>query len=339
LSERGLQPKYGFHPLADFAPPDRVLSESVAAEKAGFDGIFIPDHFHPWSVAQGTPFAWTLIASIAERTKSVPVGTAVTCPTLRYNPAIVAQAFATLGTIYEGRIFLGVGTGEALNEVPVGYSWPRGKERLERLREAVEVIRMLWEGDHVSYKGDYYKLNGAKLYTKPRSKIPIYVSGFGPRATQLAGEIGDGWITGSLPEDYLRNMLIPAYERGLKQAGRSPERSERIVELIFSYDEDYEKALDAAGAIAGAFFPAVSKYGVHDPREIDGYGRLLDRSKIAERIMVIDNPEKLIQRMASLAKLGFSWIEIANLNPDNTKFLELAGAKILPYLREEFRAR
>jgi coenzyme F420-dependent glucose-6-phosphate dehydrogenase len=339
LNYSALGPRFGFHPLADFAPPDRVLGEAVAAEKAGFDGIFIPDHFHPWSVTEGTPFAWTLLASIAERTSKSPVGTAVTCPMLRYNPAIVAQAFATLGAIYEGRIFLAVGTGEALNEVPVGCEWPGSKERLARLKESVEVIRMLWEGDHVSFKGSYYHLDGAKLYTKPTSKVPIYVSGFGPKATQLAGVIGDGWITGSLPDEYLRNTLIPAYETGLKQSGRGSGKTERIAELIISYDEDYDKALDAAGAIAGAFFPAVSKYDIHDPREIDAYGKLIDKSKIAERLLVIDKPDRLISRMEALVKLGFSWVEVANLNPDNSRFLSMAGSKVLPYLREQFRTR
>jgi len=151
--------------------------------------------------------------------------------------------------------------------------------------------------------------------------------------------LGDGWFTGSLPEEYMKSLLIPAYEKGLKQAGKDPAKSERIVELIFSYDEDYEKALTAASAFAGAFFPAVSKYDVHDPREITGYGKLLDRSKIAERMLVIDNLDKLISRMEGLAKMGFSWIEIANLNPDNMRFLEKAGTKVLPYLREQFKAR
>ena len=327
--------RIGFHPLADLVPPDQVLKEAVEAEAAGFDGIFVPDHFHPWSVAEGTPFAWTLIASIAERTHT-KVGTAVTCPMLRYNPAIVAQAFATLGAIYEGRIFLGVGTGEALNEVPVGCDWPNGRERLERLTEAVEVIRMLWAGDHVSHAGKYYRLNVAKLFTKPKTKVPIYISGFGPRATRLAGRLGDGWITGGLPDEYLTGTLIPAYERGLRDAGKTAEDSERIVELIVSYDEDYDKALDATKAISGAFFPAVSKYGVHDPREIDGYGKLLDKKIVAERFMVLDNPDKLISKMERLIKLGFSWLEIANLSPDNTQFLKMAGAKVLPYLREQF---
>ena len=134
-----MSPRFGYHPLADLVSPHRVLDESVAAAKAGFQGIFIPDHFHPWNVSEGTPFAWTLIAAVAERVPNVKVGTAVTCPTLRYNPAIVAQAFATLGATYEGRIFLSVGTGEPLNEVPTGNPWPRGAERLSRLKEAVKV--------------------------------------------------------------------------------------------------------------------------------------------------------------------------------------------------------
>ncbi len=209
--------RLGYHPLADLVPPEQVLQESAAADDAGFDGLFIPDHFHPWSVTDGTPFAWTLLASIAERTNVKHIGTAVTCPSLRYNPAIVAQAFATLGAVYEGRVFLGVGTGEALNEVPTGNVWPRGAERLGRLEESIEVIRALWKGDHVSHSGKYYRLEKAKLYTVPKHPVPIYVSGFGPKATELAGAVGDGWITGTLPPEYYTGVLFPALERGLKK--------------------------------------------------------------------------------------------------------------------------
>ncbi len=212
--------KVGFHPLADLASPQRVLEESVLATNSGFKGIFIPDHFHPWNVAEGTPFAWTLIAAVAERTHDVPVGTAVTCPILRYNPAIVAQAFATLGATYEGRIFLGVGTGEPLNEVPTGNPWPKGAERLARLRESIEVIRLLWSKEYTTFNGNYYKLNRANLFTKPRMPVPIYVSGYGPKATGLAGALGDGWITGSLPESYVSEVLKPALEESLAKSGR-----------------------------------------------------------------------------------------------------------------------
>lgn len=329
--------KIGYHPLADLVPPQQVLDESVIASESGFEGLFIPDHFHPWTVSRGTPFAWTLVAAAAERTRSTPVGTAVTCPTFRYNPAIVAQAFATLGAVYEGRIFLSVGTGEALNEVPTGNSWPNRSERLARLGEAIQVIRMLWGGEHVSHSGKYYRLDKAKLYTLPRNPVPIYVSGFGPKATELAGRAGDGWITGTFPADYLQNVLIPALERGIRGAGRDGSKMERIVELLISYDEDMDKAIESCRQIAGALAPAVQQSETHDPREIKAYADRLDSKFIAKRMLVYDTAEEIISKIESFARLGFTWVEVASLSPNNAKFLELFGKKVLPYAREQFQ--
>jgi len=273
--------RVGFHPLADLVSPQRVLEESVMATNSGFEGIFIPDHFHPWNVSDGTPFAWTLIAAVAERTRDVPVGTAVTCPTLRYNPAIVAQAFATLGATYEGRIFLGLGTGEALNEVPTGSEWPKAGERLARLREAIEVIRLLWSQEYVSFDGRYYRLRKANLFTRPRKPVPIYVSGFGPKATELAGALGDGWFTGNLPESYISEVLRPALESSLQRSGRGGPRFERIAEVLISYDRDIDKAVEATRIIAGAMEPEVQQNGVYDPREIKVYADRIERESLA----------------------------------------------------------
>jgi coenzyme F420-dependent glucose-6-phosphate dehydrogenase len=305
----------------------------VAAEKMGFDGIFVPDHFHPWTVAEGTPFAWTLLASVAERTRRIPVGTAVTSPIIRYNPAIVAQAFATLGATYEGRIFLGVGTGEALNELPTTGIWPKGGERLGRLREAIKVIRMLWTGDHRSHWGKYYTLDEAKLYTIPRRRVPIYVSGFGPKAAELAGELGDGWITGPLPPGYINDVLLPAYMSGVQKSGRNQFGMERIVEVLISYDEDYDKAVESCRQIAGAMVPEVMQGNVHDPRKIKKFADALDHKSIGDLMPVYDKPDGVISRLEDLSKLGFTWIEIGSLSPDNDKFLRVMGEKVLPSLR------
>ena len=319
-------------------PPLQVLRESEHAAASGFEGLFIPDHFHPWTVARGTPFAWTLIASVAERTHNVVVGSAVTCPYLRYNPAIVAQAFATLGATYEGRIFLGVGTGEALNEVPVGCSWPRGPERLERLEEAVHVIRMLWTREYVTFEGKYYKLDKANLFTKPAAPIPIYVSGFGPKATELAGSIGDGWFTGGLPDDYLRGELIPALEKGIRKSGQDKHDMERIVEVLISYDEDIDKAVESTRMIAGAMAESMQKAGIHDPRELKKMADQMESSDLAQTMMAFDDPDRIISKLETYVKMGFTWIELGSLSPDNKKFIDVFGKRILPYMKEEFKA-
>ena len=324
--------RVGFHPLADLVSPQRVLDESVLAAKSGFNGIFIPDHFHPWSVAEGTPFAWTLIAAVAERTREIPVGTAVTCPYLRYNPAIVAQAFATLGATYEGRIFLGLGTGEALNEVPTGNSWPKGKERLARLRESIEVIRLLWSQEYVSFTGKYYKLDKANLFTKPRKPVPIYVSGFGPKSTELAGALGDGWITGNLPEAYVSEVLKPALDKSLGESGRGGPGYERIAELILSYDKDIDKAAESTRIIAGAMEPEVQQNGIYDPREIKAYADRVESKDLAARMPVYDDPDDIVEKIESLAKSGFTWVEIASLSPDVHQFMDAFQKKVFPHL-------
>ncbi len=324
--------RVGFHPLADLVSPQRVLDESVLAVKSGFKGIFIPDHFHPWNVAEGTPFAWTLIAAVAERTRDVPVGTAVTCPMLRYNPAIVAQAFATLGATYEGRIFLGVGTGEPLNEVPTGNPWPRGAERLARLREAIEVIRLLWSKEYATFDGKYYRLNKANLFTKPRHAVPIYVSGYGPKATGLAGDLGDGWITGSLPESYVSEVLRPALEESLAKSGRGSLGYERIIELLVSYDKDMDRAVESSRVIAGAMEPEVQQNAIYDPREIKAYADRVEKKDLVGRILTYDNPDDIVEKLESLGRSGFTWVEIASLSPDIHQFMSVFQNRVLPHL-------
>jgi len=327
---------FGFHPLTDFFSPKRMLDETVAAEKFGFREIFYADHFHPWTVAGGTTFAWTLIASAAERTSNVRIGTAVTCPMIRYNPAIVAQAFATLASTYEGRIFLGVGTGEALNEVPVGYEWPNGKVRIEMLEEAVQIIRMLWTNDYVSFKGKHYNIKDANLFTKPLSPIPLYISALGPKAAYLAGKLGDGWITLNLPEDRIRNTLLPKFEQGIhdrpsngeKQASGHPRK---IAEIVVSYDEDIDKAIEACRPFAGTFSPKVFQNELIDPREIKALGDKVAKKAIEERMLATDGVEKIISAIEKFDKLGFDCVEVASLSPDQNEFMTLFRDRIVPY--------
>jgi coenzyme F420-dependent glucose-6-phosphate dehydrogenase len=328
--------KFGWHPVSDFIPPQDVLEEVTFAENAGFEGIFFSDHFHPWSEAPATPFAWTLLASTAERTHTLKLGTAVTCPSLRYNPAVVAQAFATLGAIYEGRIFLGLGSGESLNEIPVGVSWPqRASERIDRMAEAAKVIRSLWDGDYVNFKGKYFTLRHAKLFTKPRKPVPIYVSAFGPKVAGVAGNCGDGLITvDPLIIDYQGggfDELIRSFEQGATDAGRDPIKMERICDYVISYDEDPEKAIHSCRAIAGAMIPALFKYGESDPREFSRTAQMVDKDMI--RQMVSTNADELISKIERVASRGFTWIEFSSHSPDNSKVIKLFQTKILPYLK------
>ena len=314
-----------------------MLEETVRAEKSGFDEIYFADHFHPWTVAEGTSFAWTLIASAAERTTRVKIGTAVTCPMLRYHPAIVAQAFASLASTYEGRIFLGVGTGEALNEAPMGFGWPRGQVRLEMFEEAIQIIKELWMGDYVSFKGKHFTINNARLFTKPVSPVPLYISALGPKAAYIAGKWGEGLITLDLPEDRVRDLLLPEFERGLRDKTKLEEnrhpvstKPRKIAEIVVSYDRTLDRAIEALRPFAGTLSPDVFQNRIIDPREIKALGDRVEKNMLVGRMLATDSEERLISVIEKFRRLGFDTVEIASLSPDQDSFFQLFHEKVKP---------
>jgi coenzyme F420-dependent glucose-6-phosphate dehydrogenase len=276
------------------------------------------------------------MAALAERTKRVEIGTAVTCPTLRYNPAIVAQAFATLRNMYPDRIFIGLGTGEAMNEVPVGCEWPSYNERVERLEEAIEVMKLLWSGDFVSFKGKYYRLRKARLYTNSSSPPPMYLAASGARVAEIAGRECDGLVTLPLPETQYREILFPALERGAKSAGRDPRKIVKGLELLVAYDEDYEKALNTARIWAAGILPLMYKCGITDPREIESYGRFVGDKQLCEYWLVGTRPEDHIHQLEKYIRLGFENIHIVSSSPDEIKTIRMYAKHVLPYIRSTY---
>src|SRR3954452_13341645 len=177
--------------------PAELLAQARGAEQAGFQSLWISDHYHPWIDAQGqSPFVWSTIGAVSQAC-DLPIMTAVTCPTLRIHPAVIAQAAATSAVLTRGRFRLGVGTGEALNESIFGDAWPNTDVRRDMLAEAIDVMRQLWTGEVVNHRGPHYTVQNARIYTRPEQPIPVYVSGFGPRATRFAAEHGDGYVTTS----------------------------------------------------------------------------------------------------------------------------------------------
>jgi coenzyme F420-dependent glucose-6-phosphate dehydrogenase len=318
--------------------PDVGLEHVLLEERAGFDSVWVSDHFLPWfhtNAACG--FAWTFIASCAQATKKIKFGTGITCPTLRYNPGLVAQAFATLNYMYKDRIFLSVATGEALNEIPLGYNWPSYMERVHRLEEAIEVIRKLWSGELVSFKGNYYKLNKAKLYTAPRSKIPIFVAASGPTVAELSGRVGDGFLTAAAPEDTYRNVLFPALEKGLRASNRSFDSIDRSIELWMSYDKDPVKALKSVRPWAGSLLPVFYKMGVYDPREIEAHGNFVGDEQLAKYWTIGTSSEPFIKMIEKYVRLGFNQVHITSSSPDQRNFIELFGKEVVPYFKSNNR--
>jgi coenzyme F420-dependent glucose-6-phosphate dehydrogenase len=332
--------KIGFNAPHEQYQPLPLLEYAVEAEKAGFDSVWASDHFHPWAHTNAASgFAWVWMAALAERTKRVEIGTAVTCPTLRYNPAIVAQAFATLRAMYPDRIFIGLGTGEAMNEVPVGCRWPSFKERAERLEEAIRIMKLLWSGSFVNFKGKYYTLRKANLYTKPTSPPPIYVAASGATVAKIAGAHADGLLTIPLPENRYREVIFPALEQGAKSAGRDPDKIIKAVEVWATYDEDYEKALKSARFWAATLFPAMLKYEIFDPREIEEFGSFVGDEQIARYRFIGTKPEEHIKHLEKYIKMGFEHIYILTSSPDEIKALRMYGKHVLPYLHSTYGER
>jgi len=317
-------------------PPDKLLEFATHAEVVGFDLIVTSDHFHPWSDTGGqSGHPWIWLAAVAERTKHVEVGTAVTTPLFRYHPAIVAQAFATLDYLYPGRVFLTVGTGHAMNEIPLGFKWPSFKEKVERIREAVEIIKLLWTGEFIDYQGKYYSLNKARLYTKPKQKIKLFIATSNGAVAEIAGRMADGILTNPRGlENY--NAIISAMEKAALQAGRDPNTLSKCMEFKVSYDLDYEKALRSAMFWAPTAIPRAKREGIADPRVLESMVGQDEEKKIKETWLITSDSDDIFKSLGNFLKLGFDRVYIHSASPDEDKFLDLLGREILPWMREYY---
>ena len=316
-----------------------MLDFAVSAEKQGFEFICISDHFHPWFHKDGCAgHAWIWLGAAGAKTSNVTLGTGVTTSINRYHPAIIAQAFATLDELYPGRIFLGIGAGEAMNEMPmapVNSKWPPHGERLAQTIEAVKIIRSLWERDFCDFSGKYYTLRQANLYTKPKARIPIYFAAIGPNALRAAGLYGDALMCGGRDRERVSSMFS-IYDGAVRESGRRPEDMPRMVEMKVSYHEDCEKALDSLSMWRP---PKASASGLNidDPRELDRLREGVD-PKILSRD-VYTNMDPLVAEIERLIDLGFTDIQVGSNSPDEEKFIRDFGTKALPYLKDKYRSK
>jgi coenzyme F420-dependent glucose-6-phosphate dehydrogenase len=316
--------------------PTELLQNAVRAEQAGFDSIWTSDHFHPWVHSNSQcGFAWVWIASAAERTTRVRIGTAITCPILRYNPAIVAQAFATLGSLYPDRIVLGLGTGEALNEMPVGCDWPPFKERAERIEEAIRVISALWTRERVTFKGKYYSLRKATLYTRPKKRVSMYVAGDARTLAKIAGKYADGFITsGGLPEESYVDVLFPALEEGAQSAGRNLTQIKKVAQVFASYADTFEKALASARYWAPVLLPKIWwKYPIYDPVEIEACGNEVGNERLAKKWCISTRAEDHVRNLERLIKIGFDQVYITSTSPNESQTIDFYQTEVLPRLK------
>jgi coenzyme F420-dependent glucose-6-phosphate dehydrogenase len=331
--------KLGYKASAEQFDPRTLLEFSVVAEEVGFDSVWVSDHFQPWRHNDGhAPFSLAWMAALGERTKRVSIGTSVATPTFRYHPSIMAQAFGTLGCLAPGRVILGVGTGESLNETPAtGLEWPGFKERFGRLRESIELIRRLWSEDRVSFEGEYYRTVAATIYDRPEEPVPIYVAAAGPTATRLAGRVGDGFITtsGKAPELY-RETLMPNLQAGLERSNRKIEDLDRMIEMKVSFDTDRQRALDDTRHWAALALSPEEKTGVEDPMEMERLADALPIERAASRWIVSTDPDEHISHIEPYLELGFNHLVFHAPGPDQERFLRLYAAEVIPRLRERF---
>jgi coenzyme F420-dependent glucose-6-phosphate dehydrogenase len=326
--------KVGYKASAEQFGPVELLDFAGHAERIGLEIVAISDHFQPWRHHGGhspNALAWLGAASVA--TERAVLGTSVLTPTLRYHPSVVAQAFATLALLAPERVFLGVGTGEAMNETPVtGEAFPGRKERRLRLSEAIKLIRELWTGERVDFEGDYYRTSKATIYDKPDEPVPIYVAASGPLAAKLAGRLGDGFICTSGKDPELYDALLAKVAEGAEAAGRDPGEIRRMIEVKVSYDRDLDYARGACTWWAALALTPEEKEGVEDPIEME---RLADANaeRAPTRFIVSNDPEEIAAGIRRYAELGFDELILHAPGEDQGRFLDQFGEDVLPLLR------
>jgi len=328
------------------------LLEFVAeAEKGGFNSCLTSDHFHPWWHDNGYGnFTWVWMAAAAERTKNMQFITGVTAAVYRYNPVIIAQAFASLDVLYRGRMGLGIGTGEAMNEVPAGFEWPSADIRLARTTEAIRIISRLWQQgrtttpkgednneDHngfVEFDGEYFKIKNAKLYTPPTGKIPLYMAAVGEQAIKTAAKYTDGLITLAKPDR--SNETFEMFDKAAVKEGKDPNSMEKIVKAKISYSEDYDKALKSTEFWRASLLEDVFNLNISDPRELEQKAKEeVSDEKLRQSTLIITSIEDCIKPLEEYFKAGYTRLYPHSTSPDEIKFIQDFSKKVLPYFNDK----
>jgi coenzyme F420-dependent glucose-6-phosphate dehydrogenase len=330
-------PRYGYKASAEQFAPQQLLDFSIDAEKLGFEIVAISDHFQPWRHHGGhAPNSLVWLGALAERTSDVTLTTSVLTPTLRVQPVVVAHAFATLGCLAPGRVVLGIGSGEAMNETPaIGMAWPKFKERSDRLAESVELIRKLWTEERVTFDGTYYHTDKATIYDRPEQPIPIWIAAGGPKAAALVGRIGDGFICTSGKGEDLYHQLLGAVESGAQAVGRSLDQITKMIEIKVSYDHDADYARDACKPWAALGLTAEEKGGTEDPLEME---RLADAAadRAHKRFIVSADPDEVVEKIAWYVDLGFEELIFHLPGDDQERQLNAFAQDVLPRLRSRW---
>jgi G6PDH family F420-dependent oxidoreductase len=326
-------PVIGFAAMLEQFGPREVVDQSVAAEAAGFSGVMAADHFQPWVPQQGNAaFVWNVMTAVAERTTG-DIGPGVTCPSFRFHPAIVAQASATLAAMYPGRHWLGLGSGEALNEHIVGGYWPETPERINRMFEAIEIIKKLFgsRDKDVKHDGRYFKLESTRLWTLPEQTPPIYIATAGPVTAKKTGQYADGLITVGAPEGKLE-MIRAKCEEGCREAGKDPDAFKYILQLHLSWASTDEEAMTNAMVEwpnGGMKFP---KQDIRSPLDFEQMAKLVRPEDFQGRMLISSDPEKHREQIQKFLDLGFDQIYLHNVGRDQAGWIDVFGREVLPKL-------
>jgi coenzyme F420-dependent glucose-6-phosphate dehydrogenase len=313
---------FGYWLSSEEHPPLDLVRNARRAEEAGFEFALISDHFHPWIDAQGhSPFVWSVIGGIAATTERIRLGTGVTCPTIRIHPAIVAQAAATCGAMLGGRFFLGVGTGENLNEHVTGARWPAPDERLELLEEAIEVLRLLWQGGEQTHRGKHFTVDHARLYTLPEQPIPIAVAAAKPLAAELAGRLGDALVN-TVPDPEI-------VERFRSTGGSGP----RYGQLQLCWAKDEQEAEETVfrlwrhSGLGGTVNQELPR-----PSDFDAVAESVTIELATEHVPCGPDPEAVVEAVRAWEKAGFDHIALHQVGPDQEGFLGFWEQELQPKL-------
>jgi G6PDH family F420-dependent oxidoreductase len=322
-------PQIGYAAMLEQFHPTELLELCVAAESAGFSGVMAADHVQPWVPAQGqAAFVWSFMTAAAERTKG-DVGPGVTCPSFRQHPAIIAQAAATMQAMYPGRFWLGLGSGEALNEHIVAGYWPEAPERIARMFEAIEIIRKLFTGKDVKHSGDFYKMETMRLWTMPSEPPPIYVATAGPITAEKTGRLCDGLITVGAPEGKIEG-IFERFDKGAREAGKDPSTMPRIIQIHMSWAESDDVAL--ANAMTewpngGMKFP---KQDIRSPLDFEQMAKLVRAEDFAGRMLISSDLEAHRREIQKYANMGFDRIYLHNVGRNQAEWIEAFGREVLP---------
>ena len=314
--------KIGYFLSSEEHPPEELVRQARMAADAGFDGLWISDHFHPWNHEQGqSPFVWSVIGAVAQ-VCDLPVTTAVTCPTVRIHPAIIAQAAATSARLCRGGFRLGVGSGEALNEHVTGSRWPSADVRLEMLEEAVDVIRKLLTGERTTHHGSHYTVEDATIFTLPDRPVEIPVSAFGPQAIALAARIGDGFVTAQPDADGLASYR--------EQGGKGPS----MAGAKACWGTDRHEAQTLAHRLwANQGVPGELAQVLPSPAHFEQASELVTPEMIGETIPCGPDVDEHVEKLMKYASAGFDELYVAQIGPDQDDFFRVYESEVLPALR------